>query len=145
MWGILRSKASAKLVVALATATAVPDLEEPLLRIRSRIRTRARVHLRGAAKQRARSVATVVVTPHLPLVVAIAGRPRRTDANVLRRAMQAKFYSNRVCAREVRVVRVDEEPRRLGPGAHLAHDQGRGGEGNSACAVCVGLALSEKW
>ena len=86
----------------------------------------ARVLLGGGAKQRARSVATAVDIPHPLMVVAIARHPCRIDdTDVLRRAMQAEPYSGCIRAREVRVVRVDEEPRRFGPGAYLAHDHGR--------------------
>ena len=101
------------LVVALAAA--IPDLEKSLLRIRFRECTYARVRLLGAAKQRTRSVATAVVIPQRPVVLAIGGHPRGT--NVFRRAMQSELHSDCIRTREVRVVRVNEEPCRFGPGA----------------------------
>lgn len=123
------------LALVVALAAAVPDLEKPLLRIRFCERTRARVHLLGAAKQRARSVATAVVIPQRPVVLAVARRPRCTDANVLRRAMQTELHSDGIRTCEVRVIWVDEEPRRLGPGACLAHDRRWRGEGDVATTV----------
>jgi len=138
-FGIRTTRGYLSLALVVALVAAIPDLEEPLLRIRFRVRTHARVYLLGgSAKQRARSVATAVMIPHPPVVVAIAGHPPRTDTDVLRRAMQAKLHSDRVRTREVRVVRVDEEPRRFGPGAHLAHDHGGRGKGDVACGSGIG-------
>ena len=101
------------LVVALAAT--VPDLEKSLLRIRFRETYARELRLPGAAKQRTRSVATAIVIPQRSVVLAIARHPRGT--NVFCRAMQAELHSDGIRTREVRVVRVDEEPCRLSPGA----------------------------
>lgn len=96
--------------------------------------------LRGLVpKQMPRSFAPAALSPRgHPAVVAVGRRPRRLDA--FRRAVEAELDRDGIRAGEVRVVRVDEEPRRLelagaGP-AHSGRGSG-GGEGYAVVAVCA--------
>lgn len=97
----------------------------------------------GAPKHMTGSIAAAALSPCCqPAIIAIARRPHHLDA--FRRAVQAKLDRDGVRAREVRVVRVDEEPRRLDlAAAGLAHSGRRSRDGQRdvvvvvVCAVCV--------
>ena len=97
----------------------------------------------GAPKHMTCSIAAAALSPcGQPAIIAIARRPHHLDA--FRRAVQAKLDRDGVRAREVRVVRVDEEPRRLGlAAAGLAHSGRRSRDGQRdvvvvvVCALCV--------
>jgi len=95
-----------------------------------------RARLMDAPKQSAGGVAPTTVFPHRrPLVLAIAGRSQHRDT--LRRGVQAELYGDRVRAREVRVVRVDEEPRGFRLAARPAHSRRRRGQGEAVICVAV--------
>ena len=93
----------------------------------------------GDTKQMPRRFAAAALSPRShPAIVAIGRHPRRLDA--LRRAVQAQLDRDGVRAREVRVVRVDEEPRGLClAAAGPAHSGGRsgGGQGYAVVVICA--------
>ena len=96
----------------------------------------ARRMLRLDTKQMPRRFAAAALSPRShPAVVAVGRHPRRLDA--LRRAVQAQLDRDGVRAREVRVVRVDEEPRGLRFDAAGPTHSGRRSGGGQGYAVVV--------
>ena len=88
-------------IANLAVAFAVPDLEQLLLRFRSRMGARLPVCV--AREQITRRIATAALSPrgHHVIHIAIARRPQRFDT--FGRAVQAEFSRDGVGAGQIRV------------------------------------------
>jgi len=79
--------------------------------------------------------AAAAVHPHRAAVVAVTRPPHSLDA--LRRVVKAELERDGVCASDVRVVWVDEEPRGFNSAADPAHSGWRRGDGE--LLVCVSV------